>query len=99
MSLFIFFYLLLIKGASVTTVKVEASLTNIPLAHVCAEGPCAEAESGLSWNYTGVNAGAHVGEATVGPLAIRAGVKVGMGVRNGIPELDIGPVTIPCSLL
>lgn len=59
----------------------------------------AEAETGASWDYTGANVGAALGEARAGPLAVRAGVKFGAGVRNGVPEVDLGPVTLPCSIM
>ena len=53
----------------------------------------------MSWKYTGASAGAHFGEAKAGPFGVRAGVKFGAGIRNGIPEVDLGPVTAPCSVM
>lgn len=64
-----------------------------------AQGPAAEAEVGFSGHYTGGNVGASLGEARAGPFAARAGVKFGAGVRNGVPEVDLGPVTVPCSIM
>ncbi|XP_057316718.1 uncharacterized protein LOC130657724 isoform X2 [Hydractinia symbiolongicarpus] len=86
-------------GASVTTAKVDAGLSNIPFAQVSAQGPGAGAETGVSWKYTGGSFGAHAGEAQAGPFAVRAGVKFGAGIRNGVPEVDLGPVTLPCSIM
>ena len=62
---------------------------------VSAQGPSAQAETGASWDYTGVNVGASLGEARAGPFAVRAGLKYGVGVRNGVLEVDVGPVTLP----
>ena len=39
-----------------------------------------------------------LGEARAGPFAVRAGLKFGVGVRNGVAEVDIGPVTVPTGL-
>ena len=74
-------------------------MTNVPFAQASATGPEAKAEAGVSWKYTGASAGAYVGEAKAGPFAVRAGVKVGIGFRNGVPEADLGPVTTPCSIM
>ena len=74
---------------------MEAELTNVPFAQASASGPEAKAETGVSWKYTGASAGAYVGEAKAGPLAVRAGI----GLRNGVPEADLGPVTVPCSIM
>ena len=88
-------YLTFNLRSSVTTAKVEAGLSNIPLANTSAEGPGAGADAGVSWKYTGASAGVHFGEAKAGPFGVHAGVKFGAGIRNGIPELDLGPVTVP----
>ena len=53
----------------------------------------------MSWDYTGAAVAASLGEARAGPFAARAGVKFGAGVRNGVPEVDLGPVTVPCSIM
>ena len=63
------------------------------------QGPAANAETGVSWDYTGAAVAASFGEARAGPFAARAGVKFGAGVRNGVPEMDLGPVTVPCSIM
>ena len=62
---------------------------------VGAQGPSAQAEAGASWEYTGANVGASLGEARAGPFAVRAGFKLGAGIRNGVPEIDLGPITAP----
>ena len=58
----------------------------------------AKAEAGASFEYAGASAGVHAAEARAGPFAVRAGVKFGMGVRNGIPEIDAGVITFPCCI-
>ena len=83
--------------ASATAAKVEVGVTNVPLAQASATGPEAKAEAGASWKLFGASAGAYAGEAQAGPFAVRAGFKVGASVRNGIPEIDMGPVT--CSIM
>ena len=77
---------------------MEAGIAHTPLqAHV--QGPAAGAEAGASWDYAGVGVGASLAEARAGPFAARAGVKIGIGCRNGVPEVDLGPVTSPCSIM
>ena len=78
--------------------KAGVGITNTPLQ---ASVSVAEAggEAGVGWQYTGANIGASAAEARAGPFAARAGVKFGGGIRNGIPEVDLGPVTTPCSIM
>ena len=84
--------------AEVVTARVAIGIAHTPLkAH--AQGPAAGAETGISWDYTGASAGASLGEARAGPFAARAGFKIGAGIRNGVPEVDIGMVTVPCSII
>lgn len=91
-------YFTTIPGAEACLAKAEAGIADTPLqAH--AKGPGAEAEAGISKEYIGASAGAYVGEAKAGPFGVRAGVKFGAGIRNGIPEVDLGPVTTPCSVM
>ena len=78
--------------------RVEAGISNTPL-YAHAEGPGAIAETGASLGYTGASAGAHFGEVRAGPFAARAGVKFGLGIRDGVPEVDLGPITIPCCIM
>lgn len=87
-----------LAGAEASVVKVGVGITNTPLqAHASAIG--AGAEAGVSWKYTGASAGAHLGEVQAGPFGLRAGLKIGAGIRNGVPEVDAGPVTAPCCVM
>merc|ERR1711962_1762935 len=52
----------------------------------------------VSLEDAGATAGVHAAEARAGPFAVRAGVKFGMGMRHGVPEMDLGPVTFPCCI-
>ena len=63
------------------------------------EGPGAKVEIGTSSEYKGASVGVHLGEVGVGPFAVRAGLKIGAAERDGVPEVDLGPVTAPCSLM
>ena len=82
---------LCVLEASAVLAKVEAGITHVPFAQVSASGPGANAETGASWKYTGASAGAYAGEARAGPFAARARVKFRVGIRNGVPEVDLGP--------
>ena len=86
-------------GASVSGAKAEVGVSNVPFAQAGVSVIGAGAETGISWKYSGASAGAHLAEARAGPLAVRAGVKFGAGIRNGVPEMDLGPVTVPCSIM
>ena len=84
--------------AEAVTARAGAGVAHTPLqAH--AQGPAAGAETGASWDYAGGNVSASLGEARAGPFAVRAGVKFGAGIRNGVPEVDLGPVSVPCSVM
>ena len=74
-------------------------MTNVPFAQVSATGPEVEAEAGVSWKYAGASVGAYAGEVSAGPFAARAGVKFGAEIKNGVPQVDLGPVTVPCSIM
>ena len=85
-------------AAEAVTARAGAGIAHTPLqAHV--QGPAAGGEAGASWDYTGGNVSASLGEARAGPFAVRAGVKFGAGIRNGVPEVDLGPVSAPCSVM
>ena len=85
-------------AAEAVVARAGAGIAHTPLqAH--AQGPAAGAETGASWDYTGGNVSASLGEAKAGPFAVRAGVKFGAGIRNGVPELDPGPISAPCSVM
>jgi hypothetical protein len=84
-------------GANAHVARVEAGVKDIPFLNAHAEAVGASAQAGATWNYTGVSAGAHLGEVQAGPFAVRAGAKFGVGIRNGVPEVDMGPVS--CSVM
>ena len=88
---------LCVLEASAVLAKVEAGITHVPFAQVSASSTGANAETGVSWKYTGASAGAYAGEARVGPFAARAGVKFGVEIRNGVSEVDLEPVS--CSVM
>lgn len=84
--------------AGVSVGKASVGVANTPLqAHVSVGE--AGGEAGVGWQYTGASIGASVAEAKAGPFGARLGVKFGGGIRNGIPEVDLGPVTTPCSIM
>ena len=85
--------------ASVSGAKAEVDVSNVPYAQAQASVLAAGAQTGASWKYTGASAGASLAEASAGPFAVRAGFKFGAGVRNGVPEVDLGLVTVPCSIM
>merc|ERR1712048_1495522 len=64
-------------------------------ASVEAKGPNASAgaQADLANGNLGVSFGASAGEARAGPLAVRAGVQFGAGIRGGVPYVDAGPVS------
>ena len=78
-------------------VGVSYGIKDTPL-QVSVQAAGAKAEAGASFEYAGASAGVHGAEARAGPFAVRAGVKFGAGVRNGVPEIDLGPVTLPCCI-
>lgn len=84
--------------AEATVAKAQAGLKGTPL-NVSASGPTANAGASARFDDLSVGAGAHVAEATAGPFAVRAGVKVGGGVKNGVPYVDLGPVSTPCLVM
>ena len=80
--------------ASAAVGKVEAGISNVPFANVSAKVMEADADAGFGWKYTGASVGASLGEVKAGPLGARLGLKFGAGIRNGVPEIDLGPITI-----
>ena len=74
------------------TARVEVGIPHTPL-QVRAQDPAAGAEAGVSRDFTGVGVGASLAEARGGPFAAKA------GVRSGVPEVDLGTVTAPCSIM
>ena len=84
--------------AEAVTARASAGIAHTPLqAH--AQGPAPGAESGVSLDYAGANLTASLGEARAGLFAIRAGVKFVAGIRNGVPEVDLGPISVPCPVM
>ena len=83
--------------AEAVTCRAEAGIKYVPLLHAHAQGPAAEGEAGASWEYFGGNVGASAGEIEVGGVALRAGFKIGAGIRRGVPQVDLGPVS--CSIM
>lgn len=73
--------------ASALLAKVEAGITHVPFAQVSVSGPGANAETGVSWKYTGTSEGAYAGEARAGPFAARAGVNLGSELEMLFPKL------------
>jgi len=76
-------------GAVDKNLKVSASLPS-------AGG---RAEANLKTLTAQAAVGAHLAEAEAGPFAVRVGVKFGGGVQGGVPYVDMGPVTTPCSIM
>ena len=85
-------------GADAKVAGASAGLLHTPL-QASVSVAKANAEAGVGWEYTGASAGASLAEARAGPFGVRAGVKFGAGIRNGIPEVDMGPVTVPCCVM
>ena len=80
------------------TARASAGIAHTPLqAH--AQGLAARAETGVSLDYAGANVTASLGEARAGPFSIRAGVKFGAGITSGVPEVDLGPISVPCPVM
>ena len=79
---------------------MEAELTNVPFAQASASGPEAKAETGVSWKYTPVL----VQELTLEKLEqvhllLELVLKLALDLEMGVPEADLGPVTVPCSIM
>eukprot|EP00438_Fugacium_kawagutii_P028389 Skav224372 [mRNA] locus=scaffold2603:84609:86308:+ [translate_table: standard] len=85
-------------SAEVTAAKVSAGLQGTPL-QASLSGPTVGASAGLGLKQTGAAVGIHAGEAQAGHFAVRAGVKVGAEVSNGIPVVHLGPVSTPCTVM
>jgi len=58
----------------------------------------AKAEASLETLTLSGAVGASAGEASAGPFAVRAGVKVGGGIEGGVPVVHLGPVSTPCCI-
>lgn len=56
-------------------------------------------EIGVFWDYVGGNVVVLFGEVRVGFFVVRVGVKFGVGIRNGVLELDFGLVFVLCFVM
>ena len=72
---------------------VSGEIDYFPGANVHFSVAEAETRAGVSFNYTGAEIGASLFEAQAGPFAIRAGLKFGVAVKEGVPEVHAGPVS------
>ena len=84
--------------ANANVAHVRAGFEGTPL-QVSATGPGVLVGAGVHVNMIGARVGAHLGEATAGPFAVRAGLTFGGGIENGVPVLHLGPVSTPCSIM
>lgn len=49
-------------------------------------------------DYIGATVGGSLAEAHFGPFGVRAGIKLGVAIKNATPQVDLGPVTLPCCI-
>lgn len=78
--------------ADATVAKASAGIECTPLT---AEASTLGANTSASFGFKniGASAGAHLVEAQAGPFGIRAGVKFGVSLKYGVPNVDLGPVS------
>jgi len=80
--------------------EAHIGIRGTPLqAHAKGPGADAQAVARLDTLTLHASAGAYVGEVAAGPFEARLGVKVGIGFKNGMPVVDLGPVSGPCSIM
>ena len=80
----------LVNGrASYAVGKTTVGLKNTPLQAKVTVGEVG-GQAGVGWKHTGASVGASVAEARAGPFEARLGVKFGVGMKNGVPEIDLG---------
>ena len=84
--------------ANAHVAKPQCGVKNTPL-QVSVNAIEAGAHAGASIRYLGASVGVYLTEAKAGPFAVRAGVKFGAAIQNGVPVIDVGPVTTPCSIM
>ena len=84
--------------ANAHVAKLQCGVKNTPL-QVSVGAIEAGAHAGASVRYVGASLGVYLAETKVGPFAVRAGVKFGAAIENGIPVIDVGPVTTPCCII
>ena len=85
-------------GAYAHAAKAECGIKNTPL-HLSLSAFGVEAQAGVSPQYIGASVGAYIAETRIGPFGVRAGVKFGAAIEKGIPIVDTGLVTTPCSIM
>ena len=84
--------------ANAHVAKLQCGVKNTPL-QVSVGAIDAGAHAGASVRYVGASLGVYLAETKVSPFAVRAGVKFGAAIENGIPVIDVGPVTTPCCII
>ena len=84
--------------ANAHVAKLQCGVKNTPL-QVSVGAIEAGAHAGASVRYVGASLGVYLAETKVDPFAVRAGVKFGAAIENGIPVIDVGPVTTPCCII
>ena len=84
--------------ANAHVAKLQCGVKNTPL-QVSVGAIDAGAHAGASVRYVAASLGVYLAETKVGPFAVRAGVKFGAAIENGIPVIDVGPVTTPCCII
>ena len=85
-------------GAYAHAAKAECGIKNTPL-HLSVSAFGVDAQAGVSRQYIGASVGAYIAETRIGPFGIRAGVKFGAAIEKGVPIVDTGLVTTPCSIM
>ena len=83
--------------ASASVGQAGIGFESTPL-QLIVSAPGANAAVGMHASYIGASVGAHVAEASAGPFAVRAGFKVGASINNGVPTVDLGPISV-CSIM
>ena len=80
----------LVNGrASYVAGKTTVGMKNTPLQAQVEVGKVG-GQAGVGWKHTGASVGASVAEARAGPFEARLGLKFGIGMSNGVPEVDLG---------
>lgn len=85
-------------GAMAELGHVSVGFDGTPV-QASASGPAAGASAGFHANQIGASVGLHAGEANALGFGVRAGVKFGGGIENGIPVIHAGPVSAPCCIM
>jgi len=81
----------LVNGrASYAVGKTTVGVKNTPLKAQVTVGEVG-GQAGVGWKHTGASIGASVAEARAGPFEARLGAKFGVGIKNGVPAIDLGP--------